>query len=45
LRCGVGDVQSLRPEKPVVRLIRVEGKDPDHVKRSNVEPAHAAVAP
>jgi hypothetical protein len=39
----VGDVHSPRREKPV-RLIRIEGTNLDHVRRSNIKAAHAAAA-
>jgi hypothetical protein len=39
----VADVHSPRREAPV-KLIRVEGRNLDHVKRSNIKAVHPAVA-
>jgi hypothetical protein len=39
----VGDVHSPRREQPV-KLIRIEGKNLDHVRRSKIKAAHAAAA-
>jgi hypothetical protein len=39
----VGDVHSPRREQPV-RLIRIEGENLDHIKRSNIKAAHPLAA-